>query len=1716
MNMAAERQLRAFVRANRNRVLFRKFLVGSSVFLLLVVVGLITLWLTNRSLLLAQWQHPNLLALVDVFVRVPALLLLLVLPIFCLFLIANISVKPLAIWLYLRDAREEQKLYRKLYTSLMALLDTYETPMIVSQGSEADQGQDVQKIIHKQGKHLMLLGLPGAGKTITLRVYQHDAFKRLRKLIWSTDKIPVYVQMKDYNAFLKKAEENLTFRNYLIHKGALAGIHHIRPHLDKLIQQGRILLLCDGLNEVDNSYLPTVCEELRQLMRETNIRLVITCREVDYHAQPVFQTLVGEQYAREFLISPLKLEQMREFVEKYILAGYVDEHSGIWQYTVDDIMGVIEKSRLSKHCTNPLMLYTLMKTINGTSLESSLELDTRGRLLGEFVSQLIRSELQKRSGRRNLPNEKDLVLFLSEFACTARRTKDRNAVQLLSLAAGSGGRAKRSIPFEELADSLHAWLDDPISDDPLTSLEELGLERAHDPYSKSEIVTYLDFAQSAALITISRDGIVSFRHEVVAEYFAAEYLYALDHKNHATPPFIEELLEDFGAWSQPIALWAGLLRDPMVLADRLSEYVHAPFDVKYKYNALALSLMCVGVVWAPPQAQATPTMTVPDNVLKALRICIPDPEARKHVAPVLKRCAEEGGIEVYRALLPTLSMSGPWLGELLLLIEDTQILSILFEYLEETIDKPAYAKHVEGVVKVLGKFRKEAVPRAIELSRPVFPRSLRIAAMDILGLTQTPGAVAPLIAYLGDSEQAIIEAVVGALVNLGPELTFEAVFRELGDVSVSRQVQWRALHVLKGFLEKEDATYALHSVMYQRIIEATLSVLSSAYPIEIGQVAKSMLLGQTQCVSNASARRTETVVSVLIQALSTDDEMMAANVVWLLKQIGKGATSLLLSQFYAKVPEIVQVRIIEVFRDAPDQTALPLLLQLVESSSQKVQDAVAQALPHYVPESIAGLIEIIQSAQQSTQGAWRAAHILMEIGEASVEEVIAALPLTSSNRVRLLVDVLVQVHHPKAIPALIDLLKGSQNDTQLGIYLVQALSHFKEKLVVQALLEVLETAQSELYAEISKELGQLGSVALDGLIAALDAEQGAAVIPGVRQALLSIKPFPAQALIAAFKQCSDVQAQQIKLLLWQKEVEVAPKIVTLLAVHNEDVSQYVTQTLDRMSEHVLVPSLLEVLSNSGAYSHIAKYLLKYPGCIPELVQRLGDPARHEAAHKVLLEFAARGINILPFLIAALDDQKTIAQVYAQRILETLVRRETKIIPQVLELFAPIYTLYKQRAAEALVGVLAKDLVDVSIPVLLEELGTENNYVREGIANVLVRVVREHEARQSIVLDALTEALQLNGHRKGAERALIGMGELAVEKVGELITEQQRGKSAQYILSQIGPPAFPVIWTAYSNTTNAEMRQAAQNIFRSMSTKDIKVDLVQLLTSNKRQDIEMSLTLLSERVHDEIAALPLLKQEMIPALLEGVQANSREDAKLRIVAFLLLQRKSVVIEHLVRVLNKYPGHAEWLIPAFLLLGKTGTEVSEALSKLLHDAMPSMLRADVMSMLGMLEANREVVAEAAAVGSVVQMEQQEISLRALGGLLAGGKWNVPILHTLRNASTPDSVEHELYSILLGQPYARRMVALRDELFAEKQSHEEDNRKSQEWIEGLDRTLKQVRTAKSNLESELNTAKYRTTELQGEKADLESTNAALKRQINQLRNENAVLESRLRNRR
>ncbi|MBV8822123.1 MAG: hypothetical protein JO123_04980, partial [Ktedonobacteraceae bacterium] len=60
-----------------------------------------------------------------------------------------------------------------------------------------------------------------------------------------------------------------------------------------------------------------------------------------------------------------------------------------------------------------------------------------------------------------------------------------------------------------------------------------------------------------------------------------------------------------------------------------------------------------------------------------------------------------------------------------------------------------------------------------------------------------------------------------------------------------------------------------------------------------------------------------------------------------------------------------------------------------------------------------------------------------------------------------------------------------------------------------------------------------------------------------------------------------------------------------------------------------------------------------------------------------------------------------------------------------------------------------------------------------------------------------------------------------------------------------------------------------------------------------------------------------------------------------------------------------------------------------------------------------------------------EQLAISLRALGGLLAGGSWNIDTLQQLSTASKEGSPSRELFNVLLGMRYEPQLAKLRNEL-------------------------------------------------------------------------------------
>ena len=157
--------------------------------------------------------------------------------------------------------------------------------------------------------------------------------------------------MKHYSLFLKQKKSlgqehtdqdmlPVTLIHYL-QSCDLPGMRDPRPYLQKLFERGRLLLLCDGLNEIDNEHLSLVINELLYLMRETRNRLVMTCREVDYREQHEFVQLVDKGKASCVIIYPLHHEQMHELVELY-----VQKQDKRWQHTAGQILQVIDRSPL--------------------------------------------------------------------------------------------------------------------------------------------------------------------------------------------------------------------------------------------------------------------------------------------------------------------------------------------------------------------------------------------------------------------------------------------------------------------------------------------------------------------------------------------------------------------------------------------------------------------------------------------------------------------------------------------------------------------------------------------------------------------------------------------------------------------------------------------------------------------------------------------------------------------------------------------------------------------------------------------------------------------------------------------------------------------------------------------------------------------------------------------------------------------------------------------------------------------------------------------------------------------------------------------------------------------------------------------------------------------------------------------------------------------------
>nr|VFJ49189.1 MAG: WD40 repeat [Candidatus Kentron sp. DK] len=223
---------------------------------------------------------------------------------------------------YLRRMRKKFGTVRNIYLDQNDELDLHHVfvPLTLrARGSESNQSTDdiitipqtTQEIL-TQNPRLVILGAPGSGKTTLLKALASGVGQRhwqeWEKLI------PIFVSLGEFSRAQGEPElYDWLARTLLLEK---YGLKQSEPLLKKLLVKGRLLLLLDGLDEVNSGNLPSVLTRIDTFLGEdgdgqgnnknTRCRILLTCREQNYDLISDNIVLLRTRGMREYRLTDMR------------------------------------------------------------------------------------------------------------------------------------------------------------------------------------------------------------------------------------------------------------------------------------------------------------------------------------------------------------------------------------------------------------------------------------------------------------------------------------------------------------------------------------------------------------------------------------------------------------------------------------------------------------------------------------------------------------------------------------------------------------------------------------------------------------------------------------------------------------------------------------------------------------------------------------------------------------------------------------------------------------------------------------------------------------------------------------------------------------------------------------------------------------------------------------------------------------------------------------------------------------------------------------------------------------------------------------------------------------------------------------------------------------------------------------------------------------------
>lgn len=402
----------------------------------------------------------------------------------------------------------------------LKMAEVYVPLQLLEQGKPLDAKQTIQNF-----KRLMIVGQPGSGKTMLLKSlalnYASDN--------WDIPQQPVAIVLE----LNRLSDAKLTIEQQLVKALKRDDFPNGTNFIEQGLKQGMIMLLFDGLDEVNSTDRPSVIQRLKDFIGTyKQCRVAITCRTQVYKRE--FDANVDQTVE----VVDFNDQQIRNFLRPW-------KQSMSPEKSVEQLLNTLQdRPRIMELARNPLMLTIIAYLYTDTNF-------VLPHSRAEFYQKATDILLETWDEARQTPNQykgRDKKLVLRHLALYSQdQTKGEQ-------------KDRRHLTWSEVNDQVASFL----------PTVNLNVENHLEPILE-EICE-----RSGLLMKIDGGEGYQFTHLTLQEFLAATQL--IDD----APGLIERFEQDPDVWRETVKLWCGLAGD----STRLIQSVYQK-DRVTAFNCLA-------------------------------------------------------------------------------------------------------------------------------------------------------------------------------------------------------------------------------------------------------------------------------------------------------------------------------------------------------------------------------------------------------------------------------------------------------------------------------------------------------------------------------------------------------------------------------------------------------------------------------------------------------------------------------------------------------------------------------------------------------------------------------------------------------------------------------------------------------------------------------------------------------------------------------------------------------------------------------------------------------------------------------------------------------------------------------------------------------------------------------------------------------------------------